>query len=236
MFWRALLDLVYPRVCGSCENSVADGDGHLCWDCGAALSYITHPYCSICGDPVEGRVDEEFVCYACAEKRPYFERARSAVRYRGVAQGLLRRFKYHRHVWVSEDLARLLGVCVEAHYAAVVFDAVIPVPLYPVRRRERGFNQAEVLAEILARGMRKPVIRKNLLRIRPTPTQTHLTARERALNVRGAFKVRRPDAIRGARLLLVDDVMTTGATVNECARILKEAGAGEVFVVTVARG
>jgi ComF family protein len=236
MFWRVLLDLIYPRVCCSCEGAVTGEEGHLCWDCAAALAYIAHPFCSICGDPVEGRVDEEFVCYACAEKRPYFTRARSAIRYRGVGQTLLRHFKYHRRLWIADELAHLLHACVETYYEAAAFDAIVPVPLYPVRQRERGFNQAETLARLLARTMRKPLMNKNLVRIRPTPTQTHLTARERAFNVKGAFKVRRCSAIRGARLLLVDDVMTTGATVNECARELRGAGAGEVFVVTVARG
>ena len=236
MFWGALLDLIYPRICCVCERNIEQEPGHLCWDCSAGLPYITDPYCSICGDPVDGRVDETFVCYACAKNPPYFARARSAVRYRGAVQTLLRGFKYRSRLWAAHDLARLLRVCVETHYANETFDAVVPVPLYAMRRRERGFNQAQVLASLLARELRKPLADKAFVRVRPTPSQTRLTARERAFNVRGAFKIRRADPICNRKLLLVDDVMTTGATVNECARVLKNGGATDVFVVTVARG
>lgn len=236
MFWRILLDLVYPRLCGGCGNEVRNEEGHLCWNCLAKLPYITHPFCSICGDPVDGRVDEQFVCHACSERRPYFDCARSAVRYRDVVQELLRGFKYRHHFWMANDLARLLQSCVESHFDPQRIDAIAFVPLYPARRRERGFNQAELLARLLARRLRKPLVKKALARTRPTRTQTRLTAQERALNVRGAFKIKNARAFFGKRLLLVDDVMTTGATVNECSRMLKAGGATEVWVVTVARG
>lgn len=236
MFWRTLLDLIYPRVCCVCELSMDDEEGHLCWDCAASLAYLSEPYCSVCGDPVDGRVDEEFVCYTCSERPPHFARARSALRYRGPTQVLLRGFKYKSRFWAADELARLLKICVETHYRCEELDGVVPVPLYPTRQRERGFNQAHVLASLLARQLRKLLLDKALIRVRRTASQTRLTARERAFNVRGAFRIRRADAIRSRKLLLVDDVMTTGATVNECARVLKEGGAAEVFVVTVARG
>lgn len=237
MFWRTLLDLIYPRVCCVCERSMdQEEDGHLCWDCAASLPYITDPYCSVCGDPVDGRVDEKFVCYTCSERPPHFVRARSALRYRGPARLLLRGFKYRSRFWAADEIARLLRVCVETHYPGEEFDAVVPVPLYPTRQRERGFNQARMLASLLARQLRKPLLDKALIRVRRTPSQTRLTARERAFNVRDAFRIRRAGAIQNRKLLLVDDVMTTGATVNECARVLREGGAAEVFVVTAARG
>ncbi len=112
----------------------------------------------------------------------------------------------------------------------------MPVPLYPKRERERGFNQAGLLAEELSRGMGLPVLTRGMRRVRATATQTRLTAAQRVHNVRGVFAVSAPDRVRGARVVLVDDVMTTGATVNECARVLKAAGAAAVMVVTVARG
>lgn len=236
MFWRILLDLVYPRLCGGCGSEVRDEDGHLCWNCMRRLPYIVHPFCSICGDPVDGRVDELFVCHACSERRPCFDRARSAVRYRDVVQELLRRFKYRHGFWIANDLSRLLQSCVESHFDVSLIDAVAFVPLYPTRRHQRGFNQAELLAWLLARRLRKPLIKKALVRVRPTATQTRLTAQERALNVRNAFKIRNARSFSGKRLLLVDDVMTTGATVNECSRMLKAGGATEVWVATVARG
>ncbi|MCX6997459.1 MAG: phosphoribosyltransferase family protein, partial [Kiritimatiellaeota bacterium] len=115
-------------------------------------------------------------------------------------------------------------------------EAVTYVPLFRTRQRERGYNQAALLAGGLAKAMGKPLLRNVLRRLRNTGTQTHLTAGARVTNVHLAFGVRRPDAVRRQRLLLVDDVMTPGATVSECARILKKAGAAQVCVLTVARG
>ena len=115
-------------------------------------------------------------------------------------------------------------------------DAVTSVPLYPKRERERGYNQAALLGEALARRVGIPFRRRLLGRRRATATQTHLTAAQRVHNVRGVFSVAWPGRVRGARIVLVDDVMTTGATVNECARALQEAGAASIMVLTVARG
>ncbi len=238
MAWAAsLLDLVYPRACSGCGGRVGPDFHHVCWDCLSEVLFVRPPYCVLCGDPVEGRVDHQYTCFNCSSATPYFDRARSAARYRGVVQDLLREFKYRDALWLKPDLARLLESCTAAHYDAEAdVEAVTFVPLYPARQRERGYNQAEILAHALARRLRKPLLSRCLMRVRPTRTQTHLTARERATNVRGAFRARRSRRLEDQRVLLVDDVMTTGATVNECARALKGAGAAQVYVVTVARG
>ena len=231
-----LLDMMYPRWCAGCGGPAKDTEGFLCWNCLAGMPFVHLPFCARCGDPVEGRVDSSYICYACTAAEPCFERARSAVRYRGVAQQLLRAFKYDGALWLEPDLHRLLHGCVESQFTDLEADAVVCVPLYPARERDRGFNQARLLAVALARQLHKPFLPGCLRRVRPTPTQTHLTAPQRAANVKGAFKVRKPEWIDGQRLLLVDDVMTTGATVNECARVLKEGGAARVYVATLARG
>lgn len=235
MSWGALLDLVYPRSCAGCGGEVDAESEHLCWDCMAQVAYVQPPYCAICGDPVEGRIDDAFTCYLCSSATPHFDRARSAVRYNGVLQNVLRSFKYREALWMRTDLGRVMEACVAAHYDPDEIDAVTFVPLYPVRQRERGYNQSELLARVLAGRLRKP-LKRCLARIRPTQTQTNLTARQRATNVKGAFRSRPVQGLEGCRVLLVDDVMTTGATVNECARMLKEGGAERVYVVTVARG
>ena len=233
---RTLLDMLYPRTCAGCGKLAAPEPGHFCWDCQAKVVYVQSPYCSICGDPVEGRVDGSFVCYACSESTPFFDRARSAVRYRGVMQDVLQEFKYREGLWMRPDLVRILEACAATHYDMDEIDAVTFVPLYPARHRQRGYNQAEVLAGLLAKSIRKPLLKYCLARIKPTQTQTHLTARDRVTNVKGAFKTRWLSRLNGRRILLVDDVMTTGATVNECSRVLKAGGAARVVVVTVARG
>jgi len=237
MKWGAFLDLIFPRVCAGCNGRVGnDTRGHLCWDCQAQLPFVRQPYCLHCGDPVEGRVDEAFTCHWCDDLQPAFDYARSTVRYRGPVQRMIQDFKYHAAHWLTPDLVRLLLAGLQAIPESGALDAVCYVPLHRVRQRTRGYNQAALLARGLACELHKPLLNNLLLRLRQTETQTHLTARERVANVHGAFAVRRPSAAQGRAVLLVDDVMTTGATLSECARMLKMAGAIRVCTLTVARG
>jgi ComF family protein len=209
----------------------------LCWDCRSALSVITPPQCLVCGEPVFGRVDHDYTCHVCCRSKPLFHRARAAIHYNVVGKGLITQFKYNNALWLESFLVELLSSCVAIHYDQQTFDAVSAVPLHPVKRRERGYNQSALLAAGLARRLGKPVLgARSLRRIRRTPSQTHLTAKERRTNVWGAFEAGRGNDWKGKRVLLVDDVMTTGATVNACARAILDAGAASVEVVTVARG
>jgi len=230
-----LLDLVYPRACQHC-GAPADGMRFFCWECLSDFHYVQSPFCSLCGDPVPGHIDHEYLCVYCSRKTPHFDGARSAVRYEGAVGLAIRAVKYHWAVWLTPDMVGLLEACLLTHYALLPFDGICYVPLHSVKRRERGFNQAELLAGLVARKKRLRLYRGVLRKTRDTMSQTHLTAAQRASNVAGVFEVARPDRVKGRRLLLIDDVMTTGATVNECARVLKQAGAESVHVLTVARG
>ena len=234
--WRSLLDLVYPRSCVICDGEVGCEGLHICWECLAAIPLVCPPFCSLCGDPVEGLVEQSYRCSWCRRTRPAFDRARSAVRHRGGVRRALHAFKYQRAVWLRADFLRLLDACVATHFRHVAFDAVTFVPLYPSRERHRNYNQAGALALGLAHRLGVPFGPGLLRRIRATVSQTNLSGVERRRNVRGAFRAARPGWIEGRTFLLVDDVMTTGATVNECSRVLKRAGAVGVHVVTVARG
>jgi ComF family protein len=162
--------------------------------------------------------------------------ARSAVRYEGTPGLAIRSLKYQLAVWLAPDLAQLLTAGWRTHYENLTFDGICGVPLHPLKQRNRGFNQAELLGEKLVREAAIPLWRGVLRRVKDSQSQTHLTAEQRTSNVAGVFEVARPRRVVGKRLLLVDDVMTTGATVNECARVLKNAGAESVHVLTVARG
>lgn len=235
--WTDVLDLVYPRECAGCGASEVEGaDSHFCWECMARWEIIAAPYCAICGDPFEGKIEGDFACAWCRESRPHFDRARSAARYRaGLRQGLWQ-FKYGGCTHLARDLSRLLAACVQTHYGRELIDAVAAVPLHPKRERERTYNQAELLAVELAGVLGVPRMSRGLQRIRATATQTDLSAAQRKANVKGAFGVKDPAWVQGRRILLVDDVMTTGATVNQCAATLRRAGAARVLVVTVARG
>ncbi len=233
-----VLDLLYPRVCGGCGAMTGGEGAHLCWDCQAALEPVSAPFCDCCGDPVDGVVAvAAYRCSFCRRRRDGFDLARSAVRYRGPIKDILRGYKYGGQIHLAEDLARLLAVAVRVQFCAVRFDAVIEVPLFRARERRRAFNQSRLLARRLARALELELAPIGALRrTRDTVTQTGLTAIQRDRNVRQAFAVGEPAWIEGRVLLLVDDVMTTGATVHACARAARAGGAAGVYVVTVARG
>ena len=233
---KALLDLVYPRNCVGCGSSLAEESGHLCLDCVSATHLISLPYCSICGEPVSGRVDHAYTCHQCSAAPPHYAWARAAVRYEGPVRDALHDFKYRQAVWLQQDLVQLLTALSRVVAVQDEIDLILPVPLHRRRRLQRGFNQSELLARGLSQEIMRPLMFKNLVRIRYTITQTSLSAKARMNNVRGAFALRSEAEIKGKRILLLDDVMTTGATISECARVLKKAGADQVVAMSVARG
>ena len=233
---HVLLDFLYPRNCIYCGISSPETFRFICWDCWSDATRVVAPFCELCGDPVAGAVDHDFICYACSSEPPSFDRARSAARYEGAVGEALRQLKYEKGFWMGPDMAKVMKNCLIAEYSVEEFDLVVPVPLHHVRRRDRGYNQSAVLAkelaELLGYRMDSGVVR----RIRGTMTQTNLTATQRLSNVKNAFESRNEKRLAGKRVLLVDDVMTTGATVNACAKALKKGGASSVYVLTVARG
>lgn len=233
---HVLLDFLYPRSCICCGVSLPETFRFICWDCWSDTTRVVAPFCELCGDPVAGAVDHDFICYSCSSETPAFDRARSAARYEGAVGEALRQLKYEKGFWMGPDMAKLLHTCRIAEYSGLSFDLIVPVPLHHVRRRDRGYNQAAVLAKELSRLMGCRMDSGVVRRIRCTTTQTNLTATQRLSNVKNAFESRKGKRLAGKRILLVDDVMTTGATVNACAKALKRGGAVSVYVLTVARG
>ncbi len=231
-----VLDLLYPRNCIGCGSDSPEPLRYICWDCLADTPRVEPPFCMCCGDPVAGDIQHDYTCFACSRQVPHFDFARSATRYEGAVGEALRALKYNNALWVVDDLASLLQACVNAEYPSVDFDWITSVPLFSARRRARGFNQSALLGAALARRMELPYKDKKLRRARSTVSQTGLTAPQRTANVSGAFRAGLFARLNGKRILLVDDVMTTGATVNACAGALKKGGAESVHVITVARG
>ncbi len=230
------LDLVYPRSCFGCGLTCNQDEGFLCWECLAEVIFVKPPFCSLCGDPISGKIDHAYVCYFCTSLPRFFDKARSSILYDGILRKALQAFKYQAGLWLYHDLVSLIYACTTAQLNVDRIDMVTCVPLHARRRRKRGYNQSYLLAKGLSSKIDKP-LKKNLLkRIRSTKSQTDLTARERITNLEAAFKAKKGACVKDQHILLVDDIMTTGVTVNECARTLKEAGASEVSVVTVARG
>jgi ComF family protein len=234
---NAALALVYPEICQLCGQArAAPAQGFVCGDCRAQARFIEPPFCEQCGRPIQGDVTGPFVCADCLEAGWAFRTARSAVVAQASVLDVIHRYKYGRALWFEPFLAGLLISRAAPDLAAGSWDALVPVPLHPTRQREREFNQAERLAQRLSQATRIPVNGRLLRRVAPTRTQTLLTRRERLANVRAAFAMRPGAALEGRRLVLIDDVMTTGATTGACAAVLRAAGAAEVCVWTVARG
>ena len=229
------LDLVYPRACEGCGESM-DAAGYLCWDCLRQTEKVTRPYCEKCGDPVDGLVEGSYECSWCNRNRPQFEAARSVFMYRGPVMDMVHQLKYSGGVHLVNDMGEIMAGAAKSTFAGVRFDVAIGVPLYARRERERGYNQAGVLASSIARKMGLECFNRAIARCRDTSSQTELKASDRARNVRGAFRSDYSDWLFSKHVLLVDDVMTTGATVDEVSRILKQAGAASVHVISFARG
>ena len=147
----ALLDLVYPRSCAACGLAVDLAAGHLCWGCLSGLERVTRPFCEVCGDPVDGNVAHRYTCSSCGRDAPAFDRARSALRYRGRLHPAVHALKYGGASCVARDFSAFLSGCVRAHYGGVLLDAVAAVPLHARRLRERSYNQSALLAAGVAR-------------------------------------------------------------------------------------
>ena len=234
-FSAGALDLLFPRICPVCR-SASDREGrHLCSRCLAAIDLHSGAVCSRCGAMPEGAVGRDYLCSDCRDAPPAFDIARSAAHFSGPAREMILSFKYGGATWLRDDLADLLEGCVRARFDSEAIDAIVPVPLHPARLRKRAYNQAALLAEALAARIGADYRPEILRRDRATATQTRLGAARRKLNVRGAFSAAHPEWAAGRTVLVVDDVMTTGATLDECARVLKFAGAVRVWCATVAR-
>jgi len=234
---EAGLSFLYPPACQLCAQARSTpANGYVCEDCRAQVRFIERPFCERCGLPYEGEITTRFECGNCREADLHFRSARSAVVARDKVLEVIHRYKYHRALWFEPFLADLLLRRAAAELAQQKWDLIVPIPLHSSRYREREFNQAERLAVRLGEVAHIPVESRLLARVLPTRTQTQLSRDERLANVRNAFAFRKSGRLSGQSIVLVDDVFTTGATANACAKVLKSAGAGEVSVWTVARG
>jgi ComF family protein len=235
--WDAALNFLYPPVCQICKNERATArEGYVGGKCWSGLRFLTAPYCERCGLPYEGSITHSFVCQNCQGIEFGFSFARSAMVANRVILQVIGLYKYNRAVWFEPFLGDLLTRQAVPTLSAQKWDVVVPVPLHPLKEREREFNQAERLARHLSGALRIPVNTRLIRRAKFTGTQTLLTRPERAANMDGAFIPRAGKQLAGERVILVDDVLTTGATTSACARALRECGAGDVCVWTVARG
>jgi len=231
---QSAVSLLYPPGCTICGKSIRAGE-YLCDQCETKAVRIVAPFCQKCSEPFEGSITNTFACANCAHRTIYFDAAVAAYRGRGIVRQIIHEFKYGRQIHLRHLVAHWLKCALDdERLRQSHFDVIVPVPLHPARQRERGFNQASLLAELLSAQTSIPV--KPLLeRTRYTTTQTALDRSERMENLHNAFRLRKNADVRGLRVLLVDDVLTTGSTLNECARILKRASVFSVHAATAAR-
>lgn len=219
-FCHVLVNLIYPQHCFVCDCKIDE--------------LKPSPICAACGDKIKGNSkrtqfftnDDDFA----------FDKAFYATDYEDVAKRCICLFKYEGRARLAQPLGMLMSDFAVENIDAGSVDLVVPVPLHPVKLRERGFNQSELLAERIARRLNKKIERNRIIRTKYTLPQTRLNKQERLKNVRGAFSVKDNKDFKGASVLLVDDVFTTGATLHECAKALKKAGAKSVTAFTLARG
>jgi len=230
---RLALDIALPTLCVACREPV-DGEG-VCAECWAKLSFIAKPYCPRLGIPFVYDPGPELLSMEAIANPPAFQRARAAVRYDDVARTLVHALKYQDRTDLAPAMGRWMARAGQELLEEA--DALVPVPLHWQRGWSRRYNQSGALARIIARQSGVKVASEALRRVRPTQQQIGLSRSQRASNVQGAFKVadHRRSEIQGRRVVLVDDVLTTGATVDACARALLRAKAASVDVLVFAR-
>jgi ComF family protein len=249
--WEALRDALFPRRCLGCRAFLPEPDGpaapdliaplrpHLCRTCREGIVAVSSPLCPRCGIPFKGGQGGDHLCGHCIEAPPVFRKARAAFVYDRTAVELVQGLKYRNRLQLAGPLGRVLRRAYEHGWQGDPVELVVPVPLHAARLRERGFNQAEILVrrwhDPAPAATAPPVAAGVLHRTRATAAQAGLGRQARERNIRGAFEVAQPRAIEGRRLLLVDDVFTTGSTAEECARRLLAGGAERVDVLTLAR-
>lgn len=237
--WRGVSEVVFPPVCVHCRSLVDEGTGfrHLCAKCIAQIEWVKAPHCTTCGHPFYGVMEGTRMCVKCDGLQPAYREGRTAVIFKGPLRSLVIEFKYHRGLHVLSDMAEIFRR--SPHVLELARGAIlVPVPMHPRKLRKRGYNQAVLLAEKLAHaaggGSRVETV---LQRVVHTQTQTGFRREERMANLKNAFALARgADLNPSLHYLLVDDVFTTGSTLNSCARTLRRAGILNLDVATFSHG
>jgi ComF family protein len=233
----ALLDLCFPRRCAGCEQIwLLSQQGYWCSSCLEQIPWVQAPLCPGCGRPFPNSPDApNHLCEQCLRGEFAFDAAHSALTYTGAIRDRIHQLKFGGQLHWVPALADLLLQTAEAGPLFCQAELIMPVPLHLKRLKQRGFNQSGLIAQALGKRCALPVPWGILVRHRFTQPQTRLGRNERLKNVQGAFSVDGPSLVKGRSILLIDDVFTTGTTLNECARVLKKAGARKVQALTIAR-
>ena len=231
-----LLDILYPRHCFACDRSLHEEENsYICENCLEKIKESEVRRCAKCGFGLgPGTISSDKGCPECENTNLRFEKSFFVSDNKGPLKNLIHQFKYHKHVCLIKPLGDLLIGFLQQDIITEI-DVVVPVPLHWKKKKERGFNQSELMAKKICKKLSLPISINNLRRVKNTSSQTLLSRLQRQKNVNGAFKVKNPETFLKKNVLLVDDVLTTGITASECARTLKNAGAKEVYLLALAR-
>lgn len=237
MILESFINIVYPPICVTCNkpNNLKGNRGLICHECYYKIKRHIPPFCIKCGrglDSLEGISNG--ICRGCAKKHYYFDRSYSVCAYNEPLKELIHRFKYNYKLQYKTVFESLLKEFLESFNALRDIDMIIPIPLHPVKLREREYNQSYILAVIVSQILQKPVVSDILFRIRNTKPQIDLKEEARINNVIGCFTVKNGGKLQSKRILLIDDVLTTGMTLSEAARALKQHEPDKVCVLTLA--
>lgn len=235
-----LIDIIYPPRCPFCSGFLSTIENrhpppHLCDNCLQALTPITHPMCTVCGIPFSTSIGSDHLCEICLRKRLWYDSVRTPYLYSGPLMNAIQRFKYNSETHLSSSLGTLLSSFTSTLIVNPKDFLIVPVPLHRRRLKERGFNQSLLLAKVLASHLGSQLDYLSLIRRRDTRPQTGLGKEERRKNVANAFSITPPEIFKDKKILLVDDVFTTGHTLNECAKSVKKSGALKVICLALAR-
>ena len=233
-FIEPLAALAFPTTCQICDEQQAEPlNGYVCTQCLSNVRPTKTPWCNKCGRPFDGEFTETTTCFNCHETEWHFDCARSLFSTCGLVREIIHRFKYS-HTDYFQPLINRWFKSVN-RFPGESHDWVIPIPLHPLKEREREFNQTLHMAKSISHYLKTPLNINSVERIKYTETQTHLSRSMRLKNMKGTFAVKQNRQLSGT-ILLIDDVMTTGATANACARALKQKGVNTVNILTLARG
>ncbi|CAO5682900.1 MAG: hypothetical protein HEEMFOPI_00803 [Holosporales bacterium] len=233
----AIVDYIFPNSFLSCHSIQIDSQIFFCHDCWKELIFIQKPFCAICGIPFsyeeKGIEKSDILCLHCHKSKPAFDSARSLFIYNNTIKKPILMFKHHDQTQYAKSFGLLLKHYLEKENVA--FDIIMPIPLHWVRLLKRQFNQSALMAKYIGKTMQKPVDFDALKKSRNTPSQEKKSRIERIINVEQAFCVKNPLTVLDKKILLIDDVMTTGSTLHEAAAVLKNAKAKEVHCLSIAR-
>jgi len=236
---EGLISLLLPADCRVCQHPLEPSNiTFICIDCWSKIKWLKAPYCSKCSRPLSSNFKSipTFLCPECHRQNVYFKKAFIPILYEGVMKKAIHLLKYNKKTGIMRTLEKIIKSYFNyLNFSFSSLDLVVPIPLHREKLKKRGFNQAELIAKVVAKHLKVQLAKGNLKRIKATTTQTSLDRKERRKNLKEAFKVRNRDEFQAKNVLLVDDVYTTGTTIKEAAKVLKEARAKDIYVFALAR-